>query len=440
MSSFDIHSVDMRIVQNRKKWFAIPAIVLALAIIAGVVYGVVFNGAVFNAGVDFTGGYAITVSIGAGLDNEETRADYEERITDVIENPGEYSAELADMNVKGLNVRSFSVQKEGADKELKVLFTAPGYSDSQMVGTDDSRDGIVYLLCDAILEAVRSSEDIFGINAVPEERVTASIGAELIVAVVCAAALFLALMFVYLSIRYDFAMAGSMILGVVIDLVMTTALMCIFRIELSAMFVIALIAVLVLSLAGKLIVFSDARRAVKEKGASVSPTDIANSSVRDTFVRSIVCSSVAIGAVAVMTIFGAAFSVTSLVLLGLPVILGLVSGLISSLLVSPSVWAVAAERGAKAKAAAVAAQVSAPAAEQNSFFGFDDMKQSEGSDAAGGEKVAPVGEAPPEEAAADSDESKPAETDDAEAGAATEESAENAPDEAPAGDDGKSEN
>lgn len=439
MSSFDIHSVDMRIVQNRKKWFAIPAIVLALAIIAGVVYGVVFNGAVFNAGVDFTGGYAITVSIGAGLDNEETRADYEERIIDVIENPGEYSAELADMNVKGLNVRSFSVQKEGADKELKVLFTAPGYSDSQMVGTDDSRDGIVYLLCDAILEAVRSSEDIFGINAVPEERVTASIGAELIIAAVCAAALFLALMFVYLSVRYDFAMAGSMILGVVIDLVMTTALMCIFRIELSAMFVIALIAVLVLSLAGKLIVFSDARRAVKEKGASVSPTDIANSSVRDTFVRSIVCSSVAIGAVAVMTIFGAAFSVTSLVLLGLPVILGLVSGLISSLLVSPSVWAVATERGAKAKAAAAAAQVSAPAAEQNSFFGFDDIKQS-GTEEAGSDSEAPVGETPPEEAVADSDESKPAEFDDAEAGAATEESAENAPDEAPAGDDGKSEN
>lgn len=439
MSSFDIHSVDMRIVQNRKKWFAIPAIVLALAIIAGVVYGVVFNGAVFNAGVDFTGGYAITVSIGAGLDNEETRADYEERITDVIENPGEYSAELADMNVKGLNVRSFSVQKEGADKELKVLFTAPGYSDSQMVGTDDSRDGIVYLLCDAILEAVRSSEDIFGINAVPEERVTASIGAELIIAVVCAAALFLALMFVYLSIRYDFAMAGSMILGVVIDLVMTTALMCIFRIELSAMFVIALIAVLVLSLAGKLIVFSDARRAVKEKGASVSPTDIANSSVRDTFVRSIVCSSVAIGSVAVMTIFGAAFSVTSLVLLGLPVILGLVSGLISSLLVSPSVWAVAAERGAKAKAAAAAAQASAPAAEQNSFFGFDDIKQS-GTEEAGSDSEAPVGETPPEEAAAGSDESAPAESDDAEVGAATEESAGNAPDEAPAGDDGKSEN
>ena len=439
MSSFDIHSVDMRIVQNRKKWFAIPAIVLALAIIAGVVYGVVFNGAVFNAGVDFTGGYAITVSIGAGLDNEETRADYEERITDVIENPGEYSAELADMNVKGLNVRSFSVQKEGADKELKVLFTAPGYSDSQMVGTDDSRDGIVYLLCDAILEAVRSSEDIFGINAVPEERVTASIGAELIIAVVCAAALFLALMFVYLSVRYDFAMAGSMILGVVIDLVMTTALMCIFRIELSAMFVIALIAVLVLSLAGKLIVFSDARRAVKEKGASVSPTDIANSSVRDTFVRSIVCSSVAIGAVAVMTIFGAAFSVTSLVLLGLPVILGLVSGLISSLLVSPSVWAVAAERGAKAKAASAAAQASAPAAEQNSFFGFDDIKQS-GTEEAGSDSEAPVGETPPEEAAAGSDESAPAESDDAEVGAATEESAGNAPDEAPAGDYGKSEN
>lgn len=439
MSSFDIHSVDMRIVQNRKKWFAIPAIVLALAIIAGVVYGVVFNGAVFNAGVDFTGGYAITVSIGAGLDNEETRADYEERITDVIENPGEYSAELADMNVKGLNVRSFSVQKEGADKELKVLFTAPGYSDSQMVGTDDSRDGIVYLLCDAILEAVRSSEDIFGINAVPEERVTASIGAELIIAVVCAAALFLALMFVYLSVRYDFAMAGSMILGVVIDLVMTTALMCIFRIELSAMFMIALIAVLVLSLAGKLIVFSDARRAVKEKGASVSPTDIANSSVRDTFVRSIVCSSVAIGAVAVMTIFGAAFSVTSLVLLGLPVILGLVSGLISSLLVSPSVWAVAAERGAKAKAAAAAEQASAPAAEQNSFFGFDDIKQSE-TEEAGSDSEAPVGETPPEEAAAGSDESAPAESDDAEVGAATEESAGNAPDEAPAGDDGKSEN
>ena len=99
--------------QNRKKWFAIPAIVLALAIIAGVVYGVVFNGAVFNAGVDFTGGYAITVSIGAGLDNEETRADYEERITDVTlpmksHNFGEWEKKAVWKSVPRENADKFS--------------------------------------------------------------------------------------------------------------------------------------------------------------------------------------------------------------------------------------------------------------------------------------------------------------------------------------------
>ena len=86
MKTFDFHSVDMRVVQNKKKWFLIPLVVLIIAIIMGTVYGIIFNGAVFNVGVDFTGGYTLTVTLGTSLDDEATRNDYETRITDIIEN------------------------------------------------------------------------------------------------------------------------------------------------------------------------------------------------------------------------------------------------------------------------------------------------------------------------------------------------------------------
>ena len=57
----DLHSRDIKLVEKKKFWFGIPAIVLVIAIIAGVIWGVATGGDVLNLGMDFTGGYSLTV-------------------------------------------------------------------------------------------------------------------------------------------------------------------------------------------------------------------------------------------------------------------------------------------------------------------------------------------------------------------------------------------
>ena len=47
---------DFKIVENKKKVFFAPVIVIVIAIIACIVYHFVF-GSAFNLGMDFTGGY-----------------------------------------------------------------------------------------------------------------------------------------------------------------------------------------------------------------------------------------------------------------------------------------------------------------------------------------------------------------------------------------------
>ena len=70
MKLMDIYSKKVDVVGKRKIWFLIPAGLVALAIIFGVIYGFVFKGNVFNLGMDFTGGYAITIKFGDTLEGE----------------------------------------------------------------------------------------------------------------------------------------------------------------------------------------------------------------------------------------------------------------------------------------------------------------------------------------------------------------------------------
>lgn len=388
MSNFDIHSVDMRVVQNRKKWLLVPLIVLVLAIVAGVVYGIVFNGAVFNAGTDLTGGYTMNVRLGSAL-TEESQPGYEDTIRKVIEAPGEYSSALKEQDVDGLTVRSFSVAKDGADKELKVVFTAPGYTDEEMFG-EDGESGILDALCAAVKDEVRSADDPFGVNVVPGEREDATMGTEMVISAVCGALIFLALMLIYLSVRYDLATALILAGGIVLDVLMTLALMCIFHVEMTAMFFAAVIAVMAFSLVTKIPAFDLVRGALRS-GSTASPEEIANTSVRDSLVRTSAICGTGVVSVAVMTVIGAIMSVSGLVAIGLPLIFGFVSSAFTAMLLAPSVWAMwKNSRAGRRETVSVPAELArtAPARDEalESFF-------------AGDENVAPVPDAQADEAA-----------------------------------------
>ena len=64
---------DFKIVENKKKVFLIPAIVLVIALICGIIFGVT-RGSALNLGMDFTGGYSVTVTFGTNLTDKLTKS------------------------------------------------------------------------------------------------------------------------------------------------------------------------------------------------------------------------------------------------------------------------------------------------------------------------------------------------------------------------------
>ena len=390
MKTFDFHSVDMRIVQNKKKWFLIPLIVLIIAIIMGTVYGIIFNGAVFNVGVDFTGGYTLTVTLGTSLDDDAARSDYEARITDIIENPGEYSEDLAEMNVSGFTVRDISAQGEGTDRALRIQFTAQGYSDVEMVGTnDEGSKGIIDYLSDAIYNELHEENDIFGVKVGNGDRTTATVSTELIITAVCGILMSLALMLIYIAVRFEL-MSGLVALTCLVhDVVMMVLFMCIFHIEIASTFVAALITILGYSINNTIIIF-DMIRDKKRINPNLSPTEIANTSVRDTMTRSINTTVTTFITVAMIAVMSAIFSVTDLLNFCLPLMAGLIAGMFSSVLIAPSLWATFKEKQIKKLSAKpVAVSETEPVLEtvnaaplndaklENFFSGNDELAKSE---------------------------------------------------------------
>ena len=431
----------MRVVQNKKKWFMIPLIVLVLAIIMGVIYGVVFNGAVFNVGVDFTGGYAITVKIGTKLDDPDERKQYEDTIIDIIEHPSEYSEnvpELAEVK-EGFTVRDIAAQNEGTDRSLRILFTASGYSDLQMVGTsDDDSNGIVDYLCTAIEQELRSAEDLYSIKATSEERTTATVSTELIVTAICGVLMSLALMLIYVAVRFELMSGVVALICLVHDMIMMVLFMCIFHIELASTFIAALITILGYSINNTIIIF-DMIRDLNKRGTCGTPTEIANISVRDTLVRSINTTATTFITVAMIAIMSAVFSVWDLLTFCLPLMAGLIAGMFSSVLLAPTMWALIKTRQLKkaaTKKPAAEAVSAAPtpfkdSALENFFAGGDAeavkapadgeaQPSGEAGDAAGSADIA-AGEAKPEEGAQEAESEVTSESADPSESAAAEE-------------------
>ena len=59
---------DFKLIEKKKIWFIIPACIVALAIVAMIIFGCV-TGEPLNLGMDFTGGYTVNVKLANKLTN-----------------------------------------------------------------------------------------------------------------------------------------------------------------------------------------------------------------------------------------------------------------------------------------------------------------------------------------------------------------------------------
>lgn len=352
---FDIDSRNLNIVEKKKIWFCIPAAVLALAVILGIIFGFAFKGNVLNLGIDFTGGYTITVKLGAQLDNPAFRSEKEKQITDIIENPDiAYSTDEIGQ-ISELVVRDITMQGENSDKSLYIKFTADNYNYQVMMGSDENK-GIIDILGDEIKD--KAFDDLYSGSVSSGTSVSATVSSELLITCICAVIMALALMLIYIAIRFEMLSGVVALICLVHDIAMMFLFMLIFHIEITSTFVAALITILGYSINNTIIIFDKVRDKVKTMPSDTLPSVIANESVRDTLVRSINTTGTTMLTVVSVAIVAAIFGVGDLIIFCLPLIAGLVAGTFSSLLLAPSIWAMWKERRLKKAPAPVPATAS----------------------------------------------------------------------------------
>lgn len=282
----------MKIVENRKKFFAASLIVIIIGFAAMIFNAQAGRGA-FQYDVEFTGGTSFDLDLG----QEYKQEDLQKIITDVT---GQDSPQI--QQVIGTNEVTVKIQSiDSATRET---------------------------LTNAILEAYPNAvmgevNDVSG--TVSHEMQTAAIKATLIAAVA---------MLLYISLRFhDFRAGGSAIIALLHDVLIVLTAYAVFRIPVNNTFIVVLLTILGYSINATIVIFDRIRENKSAFHANQTAEKI-NKSISQTLARSINTSLTTFFTVGAIYVLG----VHALKEFALPMMIGILAGAYSSVCISGSVW------------------------------------------------------------------------------------------------------
>lgn len=282
----------MKIVENRKKFFAASLIVIIIGFAAMIFNAQAGRGA-FQYDIEFTGGTSFDLDLGQDYEQE----DLQKLITDVT---GQDSPQI--QQVIGTNEVTVKIQSiDSATRET---------------------------LTNAILEAYPNAvmgevNDVSG--TVSHEMQTAAIKATLIAAVA---------MLLYISLRFhDFRAGGSAIIALLHDVLIVLTAYAVFRIPVNNTFIVVLLTILGYSINATIVIFDRIRENKSAFHANQTAEKI-NKSISQTLARSINTSLTTFFTVGAIYVLG----VPALKEFALPMMIGILAGAYSSVCISGSIW------------------------------------------------------------------------------------------------------
>lgn len=282
----------MKIVENRKKFFAASLIVIIIGFAAMIFNAQAGRGA-FQYDVEFTGGTSFDLDLGQEYEQE----DLQKLITDAT---GQDSPQI--QQVIGTNEVTVKIQSiDSATRET---------------------------LTNAILEAYPNAvmgevNDVSG--TVSHEMQTAAIKATLIAAVA---------MLLYISLRFhDFRAGGSAIIALFHDVLIVLTAYAVFRIPVNNTFIVVLLTILGYSINATIVIFDRIRENKSAFHANQTAEKI-NKSISQTLARSINTSLTTFFTVGAIYVLG----VPALKEFALPMMIGILAGAYSSVCISGSIW------------------------------------------------------------------------------------------------------
>ncbi len=294
----DIPNVDKG--EKRTKYFyqnvdfvSKRKIFLSIAAVVAVV-GLVFLGIKgLNLGVDFRGGTAVTIQTEENLK--------ESTVTKDIKNLGYESYNFETQNNDTYTVRIDDTLNKEESNEVKDYF-------------NDKYD---------------ASTDIGVISDVVKDELIKNAIISLVLAALA--------IVIYISLRFKFSYGVSCIAALLLNVLVTVALFCIFRFEVSTIFIAAILSIIGYSVNDIIITFDRIRENVSKKKNIKNPNeynDIVNTSLREVFNRSVITNLTTLIPIIALIFLGA----HDIINFNIALLFGIIIGTLSSIFMASQLW------------------------------------------------------------------------------------------------------
>jgi preprotein translocase subunit SecF len=276
----------LKIVEKSKIWFAMSTLIILIGLFSVATKGL-------NLGIDFKGGTVVDIKIGKQYNVEDIRQ------IAVKYDPG---AQVQEVEGDEVTIRSNTLTDEQVPQLFEDVKAKYGLND----------------------DALRSTE-----------RIGPSIGQELRKNAVIATLLALAGMLIYITVRFEFKFGMAAMIKLVHDLLITLAVYAVFQLPVNSSFIAAMLTILGYSINDAIVVFDRIRENRKIHKYNDYVT-LVNGSLTQTMSRSINTGLAVLIALTCLYIFG----VSAVREFALPIVIGIASGLYSSIFIASPLWVI----------------------------------------------------------------------------------------------------
>jgi len=286
----------LEFVRNRK-YFLMFTVIL---VIGGSVLSMV-RGA--NLGVDFTGGTTVTVNINDQVSLKKIKND------------------LKDLG--------YTIKKsDGTENDVTVTI-------DEVLDKED-----IESLTNELEEKYETETDIYVVSKIVKQELTKNAIYSLILAAVA--------IVIYVSFRFTFNYAVAGIVALAHDILIVILFFCIFRFEITSIFIAAILTIIGYSINDTIVTFDMIRENYKVKYKNnitkdEDLVDLVNNSVRLTIFRSILTTVTTIVPVICLILFGA----REIINFNIALLVGFIAGVYSSIYISNQLWLILESRKLK---------------------------------------------------------------------------------------------
>ena len=324
--------------------FVLPLVIvlIAVAVIIGLGETTGDYTSAVGIGIDFQGGTMLTVN---GLDNDselQTKIDEIESIIESIE------------DANGSRVSVSYIQRLSGVDGISVSFRYQNASEDNDVITAHNE-----AIRTELMSYLYPDEETAADDAITFDQIGATAAQDLLSKAGIALAVSTVLILIYIVIRFTPTAAFAAVLALIHDVVIMFALTVICRVQINSSFVAAMITIIAYSINNTIIIFDRCREYLKPlKGMKNIDYDaVGDTSVRENMRRSVFTTATTMITVIFLAILGSA----SIREFCVPIILGLIAGMFSSVCLATPMWAAFSRSWdkLKAKRAATAAYAGA---------------------------------------------------------------------------------